>query len=143
MKHAYFSPTTPGFYPELWKSDGSFSNESWPADAVLLTEEEAITYWKQSPPDGKRLGEINGRPAWVDLPPLSLAQEIALAEQHKALLLNTATSKIVIWQTKLLMGRKLTDNETTQLNSWVDYIDSITVTDTTTAPDIFWPEQPQ
>lgn len=143
MNLAYFSPTTLGFYPEHWKSDGSFTDESWPSDAVLITEDESITYWKQSAPEAKQLGVVDGRPAWVDMPPLSSEQEKALADQQKALLLNAATAKIVIWQTKLLMGRKLADNETAQLNNWIDYIDSVTAIDTATAPDISWPALPE
>ncbi|HAW6069133.1 TPA: tail fiber assembly protein, partial [Escherichia coli] len=54
-----------------------------------------------------------------------------------------ATTKIVVWQTKLLMGRKLTDEESTQLNAWMDYIDAVTATDTSTAPDVIWPELPE
>ncbi|AUP76401.1 hypothetical protein CWS02_06695 [Enterobacter sp. EA-1] len=41
------------------------------------------------------------------------------------------------------MGRKLADNETAQLNNWIDYIDSVTAIDTATAPDISWPALPE
>jgi hypothetical protein len=70
----YYSSSVNGFIPAAWKTDGTYSSESWPADAVLLTEEEQATYWKQSPPEGKRLGSKSGRPTWVDLPPLTGAE---------------------------------------------------------------------
>lgn len=68
----YFSQSTKSFIPEAWKLDGTYTEAAWPLDAVLLSEEEQSTYWKQSPPDGKHLGSDNGRPAWVDLPLPSL-----------------------------------------------------------------------
>lgn len=70
----YYSSSANGFIPAAWKTDGTYSSESWPADAVLLTEEEQTIYWKQSPPEGKQLGSENGRPTWVDLPPLTFAE---------------------------------------------------------------------
>lgn len=69
-------------------------------------------------------------------------QLVAEAKAEKQTRLDFATTKIVVWQTKLLMGRKLTDAESASLNAWVDYIDAVTVIDTSTAPDIDWPEHP-
>ncbi|WP_282748892.1 tail fiber assembly protein, partial [Hafnia paralvei] len=40
-------------------------------------------------------------------------------------------------------GRKLTQAETTRLNAVLDYIDAVTATDTSTAPDVIWPEPPE
>lgn len=67
---------------------------------------------------------------------------VAQAEAEKRARIDAATSRIVIWQTKLLMGRKLTDVESASLNAWIDYIDAVTAIDTSTAPDISWPELP-
>lgn len=68
---------------------------------------------------------------------------IAAAESDRQSRIDYATSRIVVWQTKLLMGRKLTTSEMAQLNAWMDYIDALAAVDTSTAPDIDWPEQPQ
>lgn len=68
---------------------------------------------------------------------------VAEADAEKQSRLDYAASKIVVWQTKLLMGRKLTTDETASLNAWIDYIDAVTVIDTETAPDIEWPLSPQ
>lgn len=76
------------------------------------------------------------------VPQPSRAELVASAEQEQSSLLEIATAKIVIWQTKLLAGRKLTTSETTQLNAWLDYIDAVTAVDTSTAPDIDWPVTP-
>ncbi|MFA9341797.1 tail fiber assembly protein [Escherichia coli] len=50
---------------------------------------------------------------------------------------------MVVWQTKLLMGRKLTTDETASLNAWMDYIDAVTEIDSSSATDICWPEMPK
>lgn len=57
-------------------------------------------------------------------------------------LINEATQKIVVWQTKLLIGRKLSDAETKSLNAWLDYIDSVNAIQSNTSDDIIWPERP-
>ena len=67
---------------------------------------------------------------------------VAEAEAEKRARIDAATSRIVVWQTKLLMGRKLTDAESASLNAWIDYIDAVTAIDTSTAPDINWPTPP-
>lgn len=67
---------------------------------------------------------------------------VAEAEAEKRARIDAATSRIVVWQTKLLMGLKLTDGESASLNAWMDYIDAVTAIDTSTAPDISFPELP-
>lgn len=66
---AYFSPSLLNFFPSHWKDDGTYAPEQWPADAILLDEETAETFWRQAPPVGKQLGAVGGLPAWVDIPP--------------------------------------------------------------------------
>lgn len=75
-------------------------------------------------------------------PEKSHEELVTEADAEKQSLLDYASSRIVVWQTKLLMGRKLTVDETASLNSWMDYIDAVTAIDTETAPDINWPEPP-
>lgn len=60
----------------------------------------------------------------------------------KQSLMDDATRKIVVWQTKLLMGKKLSDEDTLSLNSWMDYIDSIDAIDPNVSNDILWPSSP-
>ncbi|HAV8470283.1 TPA: tail fiber assembly protein, partial [Escherichia coli] len=43
-------------------------------------------------------------------------------------------------QTKLLMGRKLTQEETSKVNKALDYIDALNSLDISKAPNIEWPE---
>ncbi|HCB1432775.1 TPA: tail fiber assembly protein [Citrobacter braakii] len=78
----------------------------------------------------------------IQKPEKSHDELVAEASAEKRGRIDAATSKIVVWQTKLLMGRKLTDSESASLNGLMDYIDAVTAIDTSTAPDIEWPKLP-
>lgn len=66
----YYSFSRGGFIPAAWKDDGTYTEETWPADAVLCTAEEESIY-RGEPPIGMMLaGDENGRPIWVDIPPI-------------------------------------------------------------------------
>lgn len=65
----YFVPGIPSFIPAEWRADGTYSEKTWPASAVLLEESVSDKFLKVSPPAGKRLGSHNGLPVWVDIPP--------------------------------------------------------------------------
>ncbi len=64
------------------------------------------------------------------------------AEALRQSLIDAAMASISLIQLKLQAGRKLTQAETTRLNAVLDYIDAVTATDTSTAPDIEWPVPP-
>ena len=65
------------------------------------------------------------------------------AEALRQSLIDAAMASISLIQLKLQAGRKLTQAETTRLNAVLDYIDAVTATDTSTAPDVIWPELPE
>lgn len=66
---------------------------------------------------------------------------VEAAETKRQSLIDTAMASISLIQLKLRAGRKLTQAETTQLNSVLDYIDELNAMDLTTAPDLNWPEK--
>lgn len=68
---------------------------------------------------------------------------VAEAEQMKKSLIDSALASIDLIQLKLRAGRKLTPEETAQLNAVLDYIDEVTAIDTDAAPNIDWPEFPK
>ena len=116
---------------------------AWGGDADLFSEYLTVELAEETPCsvgwnyDGK---EFTPPPE----PEKTHEELIAEADAEKQSRLDYASSKIVIWQTKLLMGRKLTTDETASLNAWMDYIDAVTVIDTETAPDaINWPPLPE
>ena len=58
-------------------------------------------------------------------------------------LIDAAMASISLIQLKLQAGRKLMQTENTRLNALLNYIDAVTATDTSTAPDVIWPELPE
>ena len=79
---------------------------------------------------------------WVTDKDEQHAADVASAEQHKSNMLNAAKSKISLWQTELQLGI-ISDDDKAALIAWIGYIKAVQAVDTSTAPDITWPEQPQ
>lgn len=70
--------------------------------------------------------------------PVSAEANLAI----QAALIDNASRKMSIWQTKLLMGRKLTDAELASLNAWMDYADLVMAIDANIYGVINWPSPP-
>ena len=70
------------------------------------------------------------------------AANVAAAEQQKTNLLNAANAKIRLWQTELQLGI-ISEDDKAALITWIGYIKAVQAVDTSTAPNITWPEQPQ
>lgn len=80
---------------------------------------------------------------WVTDTEAQRSAAVDAAEAQRQSLIDTAMASISLIQLKLRAGRKLTQAETTRLNAVLDYIDAVTATDTSTAPDVIWPELPE
>ncbi|EFH3319824.1 tail fiber assembly protein [Escherichia coli] len=117
---AYFIPSVPTFIPESWKSDGTYTKENWPPDAVLLTEEETTAYWMIAPPEGKQLIAVDGKPAWVDIPPPTPEEQVAINERQRAKLRAIAGTEIA-WRQDAVDAGIATDEETAALAGWKKY----------------------
>lgn len=68
---------------------------------------------------------------------------IAEAEAQKSALIDEANAFITEqnWQSKLLLGR-LKDSDKAQFNRWLDYIDAVTDTDTSSPASVQFPAKP-
>ncbi|PBO98723.1 tail fiber assembly protein [Shigella boydii] len=99
---------------------------------------EATTPTAPSTPYDKWDGE-----KWVTDTEAQHSAAVEAAEAQRQSLIDAAMASISLIQLKLQGGRKLTQAETTRLNAVLDYIDAVTATDTSTAPDVIWPEQPE
>ncbi|MFP1807910.1 tail fiber assembly protein [Lonsdalea quercina] len=64
------------------------------------------------------------------------------AEQKQTTLLAAAKSAINLWQTELLLGL-ISDEDKARLIAWMKYIQTLQSIDTSTAPDITWPDEPE
>ncbi len=80
---------------------------------------------------------------WVTDTEAQHSAAVDAAEAQRQSLIDAAMASISLIQLKLRAGRKLTQAETTRLNAVLDYIDAVTATDTSTAPDVIWPELPE
>ena len=129
-----------------------------PDDAVVVTHEQHISLISGINDGGRRVyiatdGELtlsDSKPSqwhtwdsdtneWV----ISADAQIKLADDEKSRLTQGANDYINSkqWPGKAAMGR-LKDTEKAQYNLWLDYLDELEAVDTSTAPDIIWPEAP-
>ncbi|HHO3376219.1 TPA: tail fiber assembly protein [Morganella morganii] len=83
----------------------------------------------------------NGK-KWVTDKTAKKESDIAAAEAKKQFLIAEVNAETQMLQTKLALGR-IKENEKALLNAWLDYLDLLEAVDTSTAPDIDWPEKPQ
>nr|WP_042098028.1 tail fiber assembly protein [Escherichia coli] len=80
---------------------------------------------------------------WVTDTEAQYGAAIEAAEAQRQSLIDAAMASISLIQLKLQAGRQLTQAEITRLNAVLDYIDTVTATDTSTAPNVIWPELPE
>ncbi len=80
---------------------------------------------------------------WVTDTEAQHSAALDAAEAKRQALIDAAMASISLIQLKLQAGRKLTQAENTRLNAVLDYIDAVTTTDTSTAPEINWPIPPE
>lgn len=142
MDKVYFSASLPGFILAEWKDDGTYTEDTWPQDAVVLTDDEVSQFWKQAAPEGEMLGSAEGRPAWVNLTAPTHEEMVAAAEQQKQKLRSQADAEIA-WRQDAVDAGIATEEETAELAVWKTYRVLLMRVDTSTAPDIEWPALPQ
>ena len=80
---------------------------------------------------------------WVTDTEAQHSAAVDAAEAQRQSLMDTAMASINLIQLKLQAGRSLTQAEPNRLNTVLNYIDAVTATDTSTAPDIIWPVFPE
>lgn len=120
-----FDPKNALFYPAASISDYKLSEDEI-ATFTDISEEDA-TEFLGFPPTGKIRGSDGyGNPAWVEIPPPTHEEQIAAAELEKQQLINQVNEYINSkqWPGKSVLGR-LKDDELTQYNLWLDYLDAL------------------
>lgn len=75
-------------------------------------------------------------------PEIPHEESVYQAESRKSSLLSDAYSIINIWQTELLLGT-ISEESRMLLTEWLEYIKALKAVDTSTAPNIIWPELPE
>ena len=79
---------------------------------------------------------------WVTDETAQKSGQVLEAKQQKSALLTEAQSVISLWQTELQLGI-ISDDDKASLIAWMKYIQALNAIDTSTAPDIEWPERPE
>lgn len=93
---------------------------SWPVNGADVDDETMAIYTGVAP-KGKILGsDKNGNPVWVDIPPLSTEQLVAIVEQNKAKLRSIADAEIS-WRQDAVDAGIATKEETAALIEWKKY----------------------
>lgn len=138
-EHVY-SASDNSFYPLELRNEYIKKN-CWPVDGVPVTNDIVIEFIGIAPAGKVRGTGADGLPAWVDIPPRSHEQYVSDAERTKAQRLSYAQRRISLWQTQLQLGM-ISDADKTKLIEWMNYITALQAVDTSTAPDINWPQQP-
>ncbi|HFI9909436.1 TPA: tail fiber assembly protein [Escherichia coli] len=135
-----FSAVLNGFLPLVWKNEKEAAG-TWPDDAVEISYEDYLEFTTDAP-KGKTLGsDKKGNPAWVDVPPLTHEQHVAIAESQKQALITEVNTETAMLRAKLALKRIKPDEEAL-LNDWLDYLDELEAVDASTAPNIIWPVKP-
>ncbi|MEA1062774.1 tail fiber assembly protein [Erwinia sp. HR93] len=142
MEQYYYSASQSKLFPKSLFEDYR-STGLWPDDAEPVSDDIYQEFGANPAPVGKIMvtGE-DGLPAWGDLPAPSLEELIAIAEAKKSSLLAAASAAIAPLQDAVDI-EIATDEEIAQLLVWKKYRVLLNRVDTSTAPDIAWPEAPE
>lgn len=138
----YYSAIDNAFYPYAMQSI-YLKAGTWPKNGKPVDESTYYEFAVNEPPIGKqRIAAKNGLPVWSDIPEPSYEQLVADAEQQKQALLSAATNVIAPLQDSIDLGME-TKEEAETLKNWKTYRVLLNRVDTSTAPDINWPQKPE
>ncbi|HEO9142934.1 TPA: tail fiber assembly protein [Enterobacter asburiae] len=79
---------------------------------------------------------------WITDADAQHAADVKAADKQKTALLVEAQETISFWQTELQLGI-ISDEDKASLIAWMQYIKTVQAVDTSNAPDITWPTQPE
>ncbi|XKD93667.1 tail fiber assembly protein [Morganella morganii] len=115
-----------------WTETFPVNQGIWPDDIVAV-DGDVMHEYAGIPPGGKRLGaDKKGKPAWVDIPPLTHEQYVAIAEAQKQALIAEANQKTQLWQTQLMPGI-ISEKDKASLKEWMLYVQEVQAVDISTA----------
>ena len=115
-----FSPAKLAFYENSLREICYKQANAWPDDAVDISDQVAKIYMTTEIPAGKKLGSVDGLPAWIDIPPSTREEIIASNEAEKARLRTFADAEIA-WRQDALDVGIATEEEVAELTAWKKY----------------------
>lgn len=138
----YYSPKCRGFYLASLKEEYERSDWGWPDDAVVV-EGELYNKLIAAQGNGKVIiPDERGMPVLDEAPIPTKEQLISEAESKKAALMLQANNIIAPLQDAIELDMSLPE-ENISLTAWKKYRILLSRVDTTAAPDIDWPSQPE
>lgn len=138
----YFSGSNLGYYASQLMED-YISAGAWPEDAIELTPNEVDTYYMKPYPDGKTLGSADGRPVWVDLPPISDESKVILNTQLKNKYMAEANHQVDVLTDATdpdIMGEDISPDDVLLLKAWKKY--RVELSRVTEMLNPVWPTKP-
>ncbi|MDM2775694.1 tail fiber assembly protein [Citrobacter sp. Cpo142] len=139
MRKYNYDAVTNSFYPYSLKSEYEAVG-MWPETGVDV-DESIFKEFTSSSPGKKRVAGDDGLPAWVDIPAPTHDELVEQAEAKRQSLLDEANKITADWRTELTLGI-ISDDDKAKLTEWMKYIKAVKAVDTSTAPDVIWPEKP-
>lgn len=136
MEKYIWSPSSAGFYP-LTERHKFQSLGIWPDDGIAVSEEEHDALFC-SVPAGKQLGTLDGKPAWLDVPPPTEDELCAAATQKKGWLIAEA-SAVIAPLLDAKDGSYIDDADLPVLVEWQKYRYALTKVDPSKP---VWPAKP-
>lgn len=130
------------FYP-LSMRDMYEAAGSWPA-VYAEVNDSVFAEFSVIPPEGKMRGTgDDGLPVWIDVPPPTQDELIAIAEAEKQRLIDEVNAHMNSkqWPGKAAIGR-LKGVDLEQYGIWLDYLDALEAVDISSGPDINFPTPP-
>ncbi|GCM15728.1 phage tail fiber assembly protein [Escherichia coli] len=128
----YFSKSSNGFFMDS-------INDNMPADIVEISTDLYNTLMAGQQNGGKVIeSDDDGYPILVS----PEVDHIAQSENQRAQLLATADDVTADWRVELMLG-DISDEDKAKLSAWMDYKKEVKAVDTSTAPDVSWPAQPE
>ena len=119
-----------------------YESEGWDLSDKHGVSDEIVNTFCGTPPSCMRRGVgRDGMPCWEPIPPLTYDELVTVAENQKSLLISSAMDKTKIWRTQLQLGI-ISDVDKAKLIEWMRYISALQDVDTSTVPNIEWPQQP-
>lgn len=79
--------------------------------------------------------------SWVTDESDQKSAQISAADQHRQMLIAYANEITSDWRTELALGI-IDDDDKERLTEWMKYIKAVKAVDSSTAPDVSWPEKP-
>ena len=140
MRKYNYDAVTNSFYPYSLKSEYEAVG-MWP-DTGVDVDESIFKEFTSSSPGKKRVAGDDGLPAWVDIPAPTHDELVEQAEAKRQSLLDEANKITADWRTELTLGI-ISDDDKAKLTEWMNYIKAVKAADTSTAPDVIWPEEPE